>query len=373
MRAINEKMHANCIETLFTDSFKLIRPVESQVKFDTLVKLADSLVIIKGTSGAITNLIKGQFESYGPEKKLLFIGSPWFNSIEELIKSGLSINDFAYADPTTDLLHKLKSQEIINDDLLRLVTTINEQKRKIKKSEKLILNTLEQERELNKLRSDFVSMTSHEFRTPLSCISTSVELIQLKNRHAINADNPQRHLTNILSEVDHLSKLIDEILTMSQIESNGLVCKKVPVNIDEIINTIMDNISASQTDGRSVTVIRNGIPNVLLADPILLVRCLNNLIANALNYSESQKQPILTLNYKTTHLEIRVKDFGVGIPYNEQDKVFQAFFRAGNAHHIKGNGLGLFISKNIVELHGGQITLKSTPGVSTEFSILLPL
>lgn len=368
-----KKMHANCLETLFTDSFKLIRPVESQVKFDTLVKLAGSLVILKGTSGAITNLIKGQFESYGQEKKLLFVGNPWFNSIEELTKSGLSANDFAYKDSTVDLLHLLKSQEIINDDLLRLVTTINEQKRKLKKGEKLILNTLERERELNKLRSDFVSMTSHEFRTPLACISTSVELIQLNNRQVINADHAQRHLTNILSEVDHLSKLIDEILTISQIESTGLVCKKVTVNIENIINTIMDNISASQNDGRSVTVIRNGIPKVLLADPILLVRGLKNLIGNALKYSVSQKQPILTLNYKTTQLEIRVKDFGMGIPYNEQDKVFQAFFRAGNVHHINGNGLGLFISKNIIELHGGQIKLKSIPDVSTEFSILLPL
>ncbi|MEB0264039.1 ATP-binding protein [Mucilaginibacter sp. 10I4] len=368
-----KKLHANCLKTLFTDSFKLIRPVESQVEFDTLVRLAGSLVIIKGTSGAITTSIKGQFESYDQEQKLLFIGSPWFNSIEELTITGLSINDFAHIDPTIDLLHLLKSQEIINEDLIRLVTTINEQKNKLKKGEKIILNTLEKERELNKLKTDFVTITSHEFRTPLACISSSVELIQFNNRPVINADYAQRHLTNIMSEVDHLSKLIDEILTVGQMESAGLRCKKETVNIDDIINTIIDNISAIQNDGRSVTVIRNGIPKVLLADPILLNHVLKYLIANALKYSESQKQPILTLVYRTKQLVIRVKDFGMGIPYIEQDKVFQAFFRAGNVHHIKGNGLGLFISKNIVELHGGQIRLKSTPNVSTEFSILLPL
>lgn len=370
-----KKLHGNCIGRSFIDCFQLMRPVETVIDFNKLFKLTDTLVIIKTRDGReTTTLIKGQFEYLEGDDQLLFIGTPWFNSLEQLRMTNLMLNDFAHHCPTIDLLHQIKTQDIVNDDLKRLVETINEQKNKLKKGEKNILSSLEKERELNQLKSSFVSLASHEFRTPLSCIRSSIELMQINaERPGVPLSDIKRHQNNILLEVDHLSRLIDEVLTVGKIESNSFRCKKQRIDIEIFLQEIIKKIIPIQEDGRSVSVFIYGTAQPVMADHLMLTHIITNLLSNAFKYSKGKSQPIVTLFYEAEGLKMKIKDYGIGIPFGDQSKIFQAFFRAENVNNISGTGLGMFITKSFIELHDGQITFKSIPEKGSEFTIWLPL
>lgn len=370
-----QKLHGNCINKLFTESFHLIRPVEVDINYKTLCALANKLVIFKINRGIeSTIIIKGQFTHIGKEEKLFFTGTPWFSTIEELRKTGLLINDFPHDNPTIDLLHLLKAEEIINQDLNKLVDTISEQKDKLKKGEEQILISLQKEQELNQLKSNFVSLASHEFRTPLACIRSSIELMQMTlTIPGTPLKNIIKHQNNIIVEVDHLCELINEVLTVGKIESNTFTCKKEAVNLQLILQKVIENLDLIQDDERSVSFLMDENSPKIMADPLLLKHILNNLLSNSLKYSKGKQQPGVTIIYGTNNVQVIIKDFGIGIPADQQSKIFQAFFRADNVDQIAGTGLGMFITKNFIELQGGQISFKSIPQKGTEFTISLPL
>ena len=370
-----QKLNGNCTNNLFTESFLLVRPVEDEITFNVLCSLVNKLVLLKTNNGnGNTTIIKGQFTYFEEEQELFFAGTPWFNSIEELRKTGLTVNDFPHNNPTIDLLYLLKTEEIINQDLNQLVTTISEQKNKLKKGEEQILISLHKEKELNQLKSNFVSLASHEFRTPLACIRSSIELMQINlSRPNTQLKDTLRHHNNIISEIDNLSKLIDEVLTVGKIESNSFSCKKETVNLTLTLLNIIDNLNNIQDDERVITFIQDDNCSPVMADPLLLKHILNNLISNSFKYSKGKKQPIVTIIYEKEKVFVQIVDFGIGIPYHQQDKIFQAFFRAENVDQIKGTGLGMFITKNFIELHGGQISFKSIPDEGTGFLMSLPL
>ena len=370
-----QKLHGNCISNLFTETFQLIRPVEVNITFKVLCGLVNKLVLLK-TSNCCDNttLIKGQFTYIEKDDRLFFTGTPWFNSIEELRKTGLMVNDFPHNNPTIDLLYLLKTEEIINQDLNLLVSTINEQKNKLKKGEEQILISLHKEKELNQLKSNFVSLASHEFRTPLACIRSSIELMQINlSRPSTQLKDTLRHHNNIVSEIDNLSKLIDEVLTVGKIESDTFSCKKESVNFTLTLLKIIENLNSIQDDERVITFIEDANCLPVMADPLLLKHILNNLISNAFKYSKGKKQPIVKITFEKENVLVQIVDFGIGIPFHQQGKIFQAFFRAENVDQIKGTGLGMFITKNFIELHDGQITFKSIPEKGTEFLMCLPI
>ena len=369
------KLCGNYISKPFTDCFQLIRPVEVHVNFAILGRLVNKLLLFKVTSlqNSIT-IVKGQFTYFDDKQRLLFTGTPWFNSIEELRSTDLMISDFPHHNPTVDLLHMLKTQEIINQDLEQLIITINEQKNKLKIGEEQILNSLQKERELSELKSNFVSFASHEFRTPLACIRSSVELTQLTLAKATpQLSNISKHQNNIISEVDQLCELIDEVLIVGKIESNNFLCKKEATDLHFVLRKIIKNIDLIQDDKRSVTLIASKTNKIIMADPLLLNHIFNNLISNSLKYSKGEKQPEVTIKYNNNEVQLKIKDFGIGIPLQQQAKIFQAFFRADNVNQIAGTGLGLFITKNCIALHGGHISFKSIPKKGTEFLMTLPL
>lgn len=369
-----EKLHSTCVGEPFTSGFELVRPMEPKLDFTVFSELVSRLIIFKTINGSQPGTIfKGQVEYLQDSRQFLFTGTPWFNSIQELRLSRLNINDFPHNNPTVELLYQLKTQEVINQDLNQLVSTISEQKDTLKKGEEQILNSLQKERELSQIKSNFVSLASHEFRTPLACIRSSIELMQLNlSRPGMSLNNIVRHQNNILSEVDHLSALIDEVLTVGKIESNTFTCKKELLELDVVLSRVISNTSRIQDDGRSVTVLVEGNSNLIQADPLLLNHILTNLISNSLKYSKGCLQPVITIIYRKEDLQIKIKDFGIGIPQAQQGKIFQAFFRAENVYQVPGTGLGMFITKSFVGLHGGEISFTSDAKNGTEFSIILP-
>lgn len=242
-----------------------------------------------------------------------------------------------------------------------------------KKAEEQILMSLQKEKELNQMKSNFVGLASHQIRTPLSSIRSSAEILAVKAlRSSESKEIIAKYTNNICSEVDRLSILIDEVLTVSKIESHSFECKKKEVNINQLIMKVVTENEKNQPDASKISVKMPRKKEIVLADPLLLEHALGNLISNALKYSVGKPSPKVELIFNDTgKYEIRIRDFGLGIPFESQHKIFEAFHRAENVSNIKGTGLGMFIAKYLIELHGGQINFESKPNEGTLFVVTL--
>ncbi len=236
-----------------------------------------------------------------------------------------------------------------------------------KKAEDMLIASLQKERELNELKSSFINMASHEFRTPLAIIHSSLELIELFSSTDSNNRATDKQINNIYAEVDRLNSLIDDVLVTGKIDSNTIFCHTEAFSITNVVLKSIAVIEKTQPDGRKVVLKIQGEQRDIYADPGLMTQILYNLLSNALKYSGGREAPRLTLNFKPDEFTITVKDYGIGIPENDNGKIFTAFFRASNSGQIKGNGLGMFITKKFVEIQNGVITFESCKDQGSEF------
>lgn len=236
-----------------------------------------------------------------------------------------------------------------------------------KKTEEILMNSLNKERELNDLKSLFVNVASHEFRTPLATIRTSTEIIQMidkeKNPHIL------KHVNIISSQIDRITNLMNEILIVGKIESNKLSANKERINIMELVKNCVESQNALQKDGRRIKFSIFGSPQAVNVDPLHLSLIVDNLSSNALKYSKGRPNPIVELNFKEAFFEIKIQDFGIGIPLEGRNKIFNTFYRANNVGRIEGTGLGLVIAKNLVELNGGKLKFESEENIGSTFII----
>jgi PAS domain S-box-containing protein len=246
-------------------------------------------------------------------------------------------------------------------------------------------NALIKERELNDLKSRFVSMTSHEFRTPLTTIQSSAELLE---RYYHDSD-PQnlRHLTRIKKAVAQMAQMLEDILIIGETESGKLEFKPVPLNLVEFCHNLVEELQLShQTiifnyqdnyttpsqnteSGQLPQLTNSPLP---LLDQKLLRHILSNLLVNALKYSSTNSLIQFNLSYLDNTAIFQIKDQGIGIPPEDLSRLFEPFHRATNVGAIQGTGLGLAIVKQCVDLHRGEITVDSVPGATT-FTVKLPL
>ncbi|CCH02709.1 Nodulation protein V [Fibrella aestuarina BUZ 2] len=241
-----------------------------------------------------------------------------------------------------------------------------------KEKELLLQQALVQEQQLNHLKSQFVSTASHEFRTPLATIQSSVDLIKLYLNVPDASASIQKHLGVIEKEILQFSGLLTDMLTISRIEAG-----KIQVNpklIDPILvaQNVINTHFSQRSDHRSVDFTVEGTPYPVCLDEKLMSHVIVNVLSNAFKFSKTN--PTLRLSFQDDkHLLIQVTDTGIGIPTNELSMLFQAFFRASNANGVSGTGLGLVISRQFVELHGGQLTIQSEEKKGTCCTITLPV
>jgi PAS domain S-box-containing protein len=241
----------------------------------------------------------------------------------------------------------------------------------IKAAERELLHALAREKELSDMKSDFVSIVSHEFRTPLEVIMSSGDILE---RYFDRLDAGQRrgHLQAIHESVRRMDGLMTEVLLLSTVEAGRMQCAPAPVDLPALCRRIIDEI-------RSATSERNPIqfdataPSRARADESLFRHILTNLLANAVKYSPAGAPVTLAIARDGGTAIVRVVDRGCGIPADDRDRLFHAFFRARNARHVPGTGLGLVIVKRCVELHGGAIGFESEEGRGTTFTVRLPL
>lgn len=235
---------------------------------------------------------------------------------------------------------------------------------------------LNKERELNELKSRFVSMTSHEFRTPLTTIKQNTDLISYQLESLVPDNFPmfKKYLDRIDGDLNRLTSLMNDILMLGRIEAGKVQLKKHSTDFVAFTEKLVHKYNDTDIENRKMNFEVNGIPRPVEIDLQLMDHVLSNLLSNALKYSPGKAAPRVSLNFNFLNkLEFRVKDYGIGIPEKEQKSLFESFYRATNVRNIQGSGLGLSIVKEFTEMHGGVISVESKVGEGSEFVIELPL
>nr|WP_262508227.1 PAS domain-containing sensor histidine kinase [Spirosoma fluviale] len=240
--------------------------------------------------------------------------------------------------------------------------------------EQLLTQSLANEKTLNRLKSQFISTASHEFRTPLMVISSSAELV--KHYASLEAAPPattliRKHADTIYQQSLSLSELIDDTLTLSKIEEGQLVVHLEATDLVVLSESLISLSFADRADRRQVTVRVVGSAVGVFVDKKLLGHVLTNLLSNAFKFSSTN--PVLTLRYEPSVVTLSVSDEGIGIPEADRPFLFGKFFRASNAGHIPGTGLGLSICREYMRLQGGELELESRVGRGSVFTVSLSL
>ena len=242
-----------------------------------------------------------------------------------------------------------------------------------KETEFVLQQSLTKEQELNQLKSQFVSTASHEFRTPLTIIQTSVDLIKLyMDIPKANAQRSIRnHLGVIQDQIGKVTTLLSDLLTIGTIEAGKIAFKPQWVDFISFNNTLITSHFGERSDGRTVQISIEGMPRQVYIDEKLLSHVLINLLSNAFKFS-SRTSPRMRIVFAQEDLIIQVIDEGIGIPAGEHSNLFQAFSRASNTAGIQGTGLGLAIARQFVERHQGSIEVRSVERKGTTFTVTLP-
>lgn len=221
----------------------------------------------------------------------------------------------------------------------------------------------------NNNTSNIIAIVSHEFKTPLSAISSAVDLISAK-LHIDNYMDPfyKKNMSKITTEIFKLNNMLDEILTMSNIISNSVEIKKEAVDVAEVLQDLKAQYFTDRKDARTFKVKVSGSHKTIYADKKQLFTIFSNLLNNALKFSH-KKMPAVEVIYGEDDLQITIEDDGIGIPPEDLPYLFQPFYRGSNVDSIEGTGLGLHIVKNFVTANNGKISVHSEPQKGTTFTL----
>jgi PAS domain S-box-containing protein len=237
----------------------------------------------------------------------------------------------------------------------------------LEQSKEELSKSLNKEKELGDMKSRFVSMASHEFRTPLSTILSSASLLA-KYTQSDDQEKRDRHILRIKSSVNNLTDILNDFLSIGKMEDGKIKASPVMFDLEELLGGITSEMQNHVKNGQEIVFCFDGSKTVYL-DPSLLRNAVINLLSNAIKFSPENKTIQLAGVNTGGKISISVKDSGIGISEEDQKHLFERFFRANNAVNIQGTGLGLHIVAKYVELLGGEIEYKSELEAGTEFMI----
>ena len=254
----------------------------------------------------------------------------------------------------------------VGQDITELVGS----RKKLERRTRELDEALKNEKELNELKSRFVSIASHEFRTPLSAINFAAGSIK-KYRDKMEPIMVAKKLDKIENQVLHMTQLLDDILIVGQAEAGEIRSHPLTLNLGEFISEIIEEVYSSFNESHEVLLIG---PEELKSTDIFIDEKLGrnifiNLLSNAVKFSPNAHQVTVELSSEKDHTIISVTDYGIGIPKSEFKKIFTPFTRGKNVDLIQGTGLGLSIVKEAVDLIGGEIVINSKVGKGTTFSV----
>lgn len=250
------------------------------------------------------------------------------------------------------------------------IVQLEEQILERKKAEEETQKALEKEKYLNELKSRFVSMASHEFRTPLSTMLSSASLIS-KYKDEETEDKRERHVQKIKNSINNLNNILNDFLSLAKLEEGKEDINFENIEIESLLTDVIEELNDIKKEGQTVNLI-SGNTHTLLTDPKILKNLATNLLSNAIKYSKENKEVIIEVHENEEHIRLSFKDQGIGIPLSEQQHLFERFFRAQNAINIQGTGLGLNIVKKYIEMLNGSITFESKENYGSTFIVTLP-
>jgi PAS domain S-box-containing protein len=257
--------------------------------------------------------------------------------------------------------------EALNNSIIKLEEEVIERK----KAEEEVRKSLEKERELNELKSKFVSIASHEFRTPLSAVMSSAALIQ-QYKDKKDYDKQDKHIHRIKSSVNHLTQILNDFLSLGKLEEGKIDVKLETIEIENFLYEITEEVNSFLKEGQKVKMTCLAGLKEIETDSRILRNIMFNLISNASKYSDVHKTIHVSCKHQNRQILISIKDEGIGIPQEDQKHLFDRFYRASNAGNVQGTGLGLNIVKRYVELIGGDITFTSEYEKGSTFFISIP-
>jgi len=294
---------------------------------------------------------------------------------------GYGLNLFARKKDDTEFPVEISlgHYQLDNEQLaVAFITDITERRRssdeleaKVKERTLELTQSLEREKELNEMKSRFVAMASHEFRTPLSAILSSLALTESYAR-ADQQDKRKRHVERIRASVKNLTVILDEFLSLEKVEQGKVEIENEVFDLHEFAADLVEDIRGIMKDGQDAQFSYMG-KREIRQDKKILRNILLNLLSNAVKYSKEQQSIQLDINAGDDQVTFKVKDEGIGIPEEEHNNLFNKFYRAKNATNIQGTGLGLTIVKQYVELLNGRISFISGANLGTTFIIEFPL
>lgn len=360
---------------------------DSQQKFEALFQHASMGILVANSRGEIELANNFLLQQFGYSSAEELIGS----KVEQLIPNryrnyhekhrtgyikkpqarpmGVGMDLFAVRKDGTEFPVEISLSNYSTDGSIFAIAFISDITRR-KEIETAMLEQkkeLSKEKELSDLKSRFVSMASHEFRTPLSTILSSASLLA-KYTESGDQEKRDKHIHRIKSSVNNLNDILNEFLSIGKIEDGKLAAHFTDLNIRELFTAICNEMQGIAKAGQQVIYKHEGNETVHL-DPVLLRNIIINLLSNAIKFSPEGGAIVLTSTVSPSEIILSVKDSGIGIAPQDQEHLFERFFRGINVTNIQGTGLGLHIVGKYIELMKGQIHFISELEKGTEFII----
>jgi len=263
-------------------------------------------------------------------------------------------------------------------ELQRLNNELEEKVRQrtadLNEANKELRRALEKEREIGELKSRIVQNVSHGFKTPLTSILSSAQLLQ----QYADKDHPfkakmLKHTQKIEFSVRTLNNLLTSVLFFGKADADKITFRPKIIKLDNLIKEILDVVKAGAENDVEIVFNQGKLPSKINSDEELIYQIFENLLSNAVKYSKDGQKVEFSICFEQGHLIAIVKDEGIGIPEEEQEHLFSRFFRAKNVGIIEGSGLGLSIVKKCIDVLNGQILCESTKGKGTAFKVIIPL
>lgn len=366
---------------LALDTLKILthnRPVQS-VRIDSLKSLIDQMVSNNQESMNVVN--HAGLDNDGDDKEILFIrhNRQYNDKINILLSEIMSrenmlLREREAANNKSIVVFHWVFYTLLGCLFALLVTvigliihTFNRQNREKEITEK----ALAREKELNEMKSRFVSFASHEFRTPLATILSSTSLIERYQEPSLDKMSI-KHIGRIKSNVSSLIDLLNDFLSLGKLEEGKIDYNPVETDIAEFSEELILSMQEMAKDGQKIHTEISGPPEPFFIDERLLKNILNNLLSNAIKYSLEGSDIYYRVKFNPDGVVFEVEDHGIGIPEKDQKHLFETFFRASNATQTPGTGLGLCIVRRYLQILGGTLQFTSKENEGTRFVIAIP-
>ena len=281
-------------------------------------------------------------------------------------------NPKAYSEKEEKILAYIGDQTGLAIERKRTDAALTESESRLRQSLVETERSLAQEKELSELKSRFVSMVSHEFRTPLGIIMSSAEILEAY-LDRLPPEERRENLRDILQSSQHMARMMEEVLLLGRVEAGKMSCRPRPLDLAVLCAKLADEVTSATAERCPIALKLPPELREAMADESLLRHILTNLLNNAVKYSPPGVTIHFTLECRDYLAIFSVRDRGIGIPEADQRQLFQAFHRGRNVGETAGTGLGMVIVKHCVQLHGGRIAFESREGQGSTFTVALPL